>query len=422
MLELADFPVRAIRLGERTAYDGSTLTVGESEVAALCAGPALAAVRLGVAAPGEPARVINVLDVVEPRVKAEGPGDVFPGLLGPVDTVGRGRTHRLAGAAVVATGVFPDPTDPFLGQKDCVIEMTGPGAPYSPFGATCNLVLEFTAADGVGNLEFGNAVRLARLRAARHLALATLAPGPAPAATRRYDPQTASADCPRVVYICETVSHGPLKSCYLYGREFTGSFPTLVGPAELQDGCLVSGEYHYAGQRTTTYLLQNNPVVEQLWAGHGKTHQFVAVVLSGIYRGDREKDQASQHAAELARLVGARGAVISAAAGGNALVDALYLGRACERRGIKSAVILYEMSSAGGDDPSLVDFTPENDLMISTGNREQLLDLPAPQAVLGGRIMVESGAAASGPLRLPVRDMCAATCHQGAGRLTGRAG
>ncbi len=44
-------------------------------------------------------------DVIEPRVKVEGAGGVFPpGMVSKVETVGDGRTHVLSGAAVVTCG------------------------------------------------------------------------------------------------------------------------------------------------------------------------------------------------------------------------------------------------------------------------------------------------------------------------------
>ena len=64
--------------------------------------PRIASAALELAAPGESVRVWPVRDVIEPRIKVEGPGVCYPGICGrPVATVGRGRTHRLAGMAVV---------------------------------------------------------------------------------------------------------------------------------------------------------------------------------------------------------------------------------------------------------------------------------------------------------------------------------
>ena len=41
-----------------------------------------------IARPGESVRITPVKDVIEPRVKVEGPGGEFPGVISKVDTVG----------------------------------------------------------------------------------------------------------------------------------------------------------------------------------------------------------------------------------------------------------------------------------------------------------------------------------------------
>jgi glycine reductase len=109
-LELANFPVHRIRLGERTAWASGILTVGTDEVRRLVlADPRLGDVELELVHPGDSVRVLRALDAVEPLHKVAGPGSSFPGFLGPPDTAGRGRTHRLAELSVVAVTEFPQP-------------------------------------------------------------------------------------------------------------------------------------------------------------------------------------------------------------------------------------------------------------------------------------------------------------------------
>jgi len=45
-------------------------------------------VNVEVVHPGESARITQITDVVEPRIKVQGGGDVFPGLLGSLEPVG----------------------------------------------------------------------------------------------------------------------------------------------------------------------------------------------------------------------------------------------------------------------------------------------------------------------------------------------
>ena len=83
-------------------------------------------VEVDLARPGEKVRIVPVKDVIEPRCKIEGEGDVFPGFIGDVEgTVGEGKTLALTGAAVVTCGKI-------MGFQEGIIDMSGPGADY-PF-------------------------------------------------------------------------------------------------------------------------------------------------------------------------------------------------------------------------------------------------------------------------------------------------
>src|SRR5947209_3596424 len=95
--------VTAAGFGDATALQAGTLTASRPELEALMADPALVSVRLSWVSPGDSARIVKVLDAVEPRSK--GPrGGAFPGFVSPARIQGRGETHVLRGAAVVAAG------------------------------------------------------------------------------------------------------------------------------------------------------------------------------------------------------------------------------------------------------------------------------------------------------------------------------
>ena len=59
-------------------------------------------------------------------MKVEGKGGIFPGVIAKVDTVGSGKTYALKGMAVVTAGRI-------VGFQEGIIDMTGPGAEYTPF-------------------------------------------------------------------------------------------------------------------------------------------------------------------------------------------------------------------------------------------------------------------------------------------------
>ena len=108
-----------------------------------------------IAKPGESVRITPVKDVIEPRCKVEGPGVIFPGVMNhKVDTVGSGRTHVLKGAAVVTAGKI-------VGFQEGLIDMTGPGAQYTPFSKTLNIVMVCEPVEGTKQHDYERAVRFA---------------------------------------------------------------------------------------------------------------------------------------------------------------------------------------------------------------------------------------------------------------------
>ena len=64
----------------------------------------LVSAEVELARPGESIRIAPVKDVIEPRVKVDGSGGIFPGIIKQGKAGGEGRTHALVGAAVVTSG------------------------------------------------------------------------------------------------------------------------------------------------------------------------------------------------------------------------------------------------------------------------------------------------------------------------------
>jgi glycine reductase len=80
-LEIAEYPVKQIRLSHRFSYENQVLEVDESEIVALVREDGrIEDVSLAVAVPGEKTRVTGIRDIVEPRYKVSGGGQVFAGV------------------------------------------------------------------------------------------------------------------------------------------------------------------------------------------------------------------------------------------------------------------------------------------------------------------------------------------------------
>jgi glycine reductase complex component B subunit alpha and beta len=74
-LEMGTFPVTQIRFGSHTRYQDSHLEVNKDAVLeAVHRDPRITSADLEIALPGESVRIWPVRDVIEPRVKVEGPG------------------------------------------------------------------------------------------------------------------------------------------------------------------------------------------------------------------------------------------------------------------------------------------------------------------------------------------------------------
>ncbi|HWI52247.1 MAG TPA: glycine/sarcosine/betaine reductase component B subunit, partial [Symbiobacteriaceae bacterium] len=142
-LELGRIFIRDVAFGAETRVENGVLTVNQEELRQLIlADERLVDVEFHIAKPGQSVRIIPVKDVIEPRVKVEGPGAIFPGMIAKVDTVGTGRTHVLKGCAIVTTGKI-------VAFQEGIIDMTGPGAELTPFSQLLNIVVHATPREGL---------------------------------------------------------------------------------------------------------------------------------------------------------------------------------------------------------------------------------------------------------------------------------
>ena len=199
-LELASFPVRRARFGTDTRYHDGELIVGRDAVRALVLQDArIKAVQLELVHPGDSARIIRVLDAIEPLTKVQGRSATFPGFNGPPLTCGAGRTHRLEGFTVIQVTDFPYPASGVQAFEEGIMEMSGPGAAYSSAADRINLLLVFTPGVVSNNVEYDDAVRRASLRVADLLAQATRELTPPKLET--FDLGQETPGLPRIVWV-----------------------------------------------------------------------------------------------------------------------------------------------------------------------------------------------------------------------------
>lgn len=406
--------VRSVEFGPVTHYEQHHLVIGREQVEALFADPALAQVRPQLAVPGESARIIAPLDVVEPRSKGPG-GGAFPGWLAPIDRKRGPDTHVLRGAAVLGAGFLPR-------NQEGLIDMSGPAAGRSPFSRTHNLVIEFDPAESASWQDAEQAVRRGVLRLAVHLADAAAEADPD--AVEELDPPHRAGQptdgLPRVGVITNLQTQGAFKDVFVYGRSMAGSLPTLFDPAEIEDGAVVSGQYGHPALRNPTYLHQNHPVVAELRARDGRDLHFAGVVLCPEPVDQAGKEHVSRHAAWLCHAAGFDAVIVTKEGAGNADNDLSMKVDALESLGLTAVALYAEMSGADGTGPPLV-AGPRQGAVVSTGNYDQRVRLPAVDRALGGDRLRIIDADATAGIEVPVAMILGGLSPLGAGRLTCRA-
>ncbi len=391
---------------ELASYPAGLLRIEPERLRALVEGePALAGLEVAVAGPGEPVRVTHVLDAVEPRARPDG-RPAFP----TAGRAGEGRTNCLDGVAVLACLDFPGEERP-LHEQEAIVDLAGPGAGVTPFGSLTNVVLAFAAAPGARHAALDEAVRRVTLAAAELLAAPTLAAEPARVERFELGP---APGLPRVAALVQLSDLGQLYVQRVYGVPAgEAGLPRAFDPAELLDGAVTAGEYHWASMRNPTLFHQRSSLVRSLYREHGRRLDFAGLVLMrGYEQTAADKERAAEAAAGIVRELGVEGAVITTDAGGNSHTDVMLTVRACERRGIRTVAIVAEQNEPTSTDPALVDWVPEADSIVSVGNSLDLVPAWVPGRVLGGDTLLD-GRSARDPGPLPVQDYLGATNQMG---------
>ena len=380
-LSLEKVSVKDVRLGEETGYDKGVVTVNSNELEQeLKQDDRIASIEIELVKPGESVRIIPVKDVIEPRVKVEGDGEIFPGLLGKVNTVGSGVTKALKGMTVVTTGKL-------VGFQEGIIDMDGPGADYTPFSQTVNLVVNCEPVSGLKGHEHEEALRIAGLKAARYIGEACReAPfdDKVEMESLSLDEQRSKyPDLPKVGYVYMLQSQGLLHDTWVYGVDAKEIIPTIISPTEVMDGAVVSGNCVSACDKNTTYHHMNNPIIEDLYARHGKDINFLGTIITNENVTLAAKERSSNYTAKLAELMGFDGVMVSEEGFGNPDTDLIMNCVKIEDKGIETTLVTDEYAGRDGASQSLADADPKADAVVTVGNANETIVIPPMDKIIG---------------------------------------
>ncbi len=211
-------------------------------------------------------------------------------------------------------------------------------------------------------------------------------------------------------------TQGKFKDVFVYGRSLSGGLPTVISPGELDDGAVVSGQYGHPALKNPTYLHQTHPVVAALRACDEL--ELAALVLCPEPVDQANKELVSAHAARLCAALRLDAAIVTKEGGGNADADvSLKLDR-LEEEGITAVGILAEMAGRDGTGPPLVVPPTKATALVSTGNYDERMTLPAVERALGRDRVALLDQPSTDEVELPVAVIYCAQSTLGWGRLT----
>jgi len=380
-LELAKININNIKFADQTKVSDSTLYINREELLQLIGEDSrIIEINLEIVNPGDRVRIIPVKDVIEPRVKVEGPGGIFPGLIGGEEMVGSGRTKVLKGAAVVTTGDI-------VGFQEGIIDMSGPGAEYSPFSKLHNLVVDCDVKENIKQHEHEEILRLVGLKTADYLAEAARDIEPDEVEHFEAKPFLEAAaeypELPKVGYVYMLQSQGLLHDTYVYGVDAKEIIPTLISPTEVMDGAIISGNCVSACDKNTTYVHQNNPIIEELYKYHGQKYNFMGVIITNENVTLADKERSSNYTAKLAEMLSLDAVIVSEEGFGNPDADLIMNSKKLAAKDIETVLITDEYAGRDGASQSLADADPSADAVVTAGNANEVITLPPMEKVIG---------------------------------------
>ncbi|MDP4160721.1 MAG: glycine/sarcosine/betaine reductase component B subunit, partial [Bacillota bacterium] len=226
-LEMGTFKIEQVIFGRKTCLDNGVLEINREElINYLSEDKTFSEAGLEIVTPGENARIVHVIDAVEPRFK-DGNTVPYAGVDSPVGLLGDGTTYRMDGVAVLTSCEFPLIRHGGLNiVRDSVLDMVGPGGPLTPFSSTINVVCTLKLQPRMDEDQYEQSVRIAGIRAARYLG--NVLQGLVPDSITQYTLEGAKDGLPKVAYLYQVHSVGLNLSSFFYNMRFDNLLPIIV--------------------------------------------------------------------------------------------------------------------------------------------------------------------------------------------------
>lgn len=382
-LLLESIHIKEVTQGAKTEVADHRLTVNLTELREyLLQDRRLGDVAIRIFQPGQNVRLINLMDMVQPRCKIDDPGADFPGFIGRIRTAGAGRTLSLSGLAVAVCD--HDTTRKY----SSFLDLAGEIQHLSKYGKMPLVALSCRRSHEAEERDYEDAVKIAGLKTAVFLARAGVGQDPDEVEEFCLDlTALPKSDLPRVAYYYQLYSpqhdhNGISDKCY-YGTEIRHLLPTIIHPNEVLDGGITG---HQTMRSLDTYSIQNHGVIRELYKRHNKDIIFCGMVCGVANMEPLQRQRKAMMASSLIRRVlGADGVILTKIHGGMPHVDLALVADECEKLGVRTTLFVQPLVSTGTlADTSLFKSDLLDAIIVVGATQERLVVHNKPDEVFGG--------------------------------------
>lgn len=383
-LEIQSIDIQDLQPGPKTYAKDRVLYVNLNELREiLLKDGRFKSVDIHLVYPGDRVRIVNLLDVVQPRCKIDKVEADFPGFIGRLQLAGDGRTRSLRGVGVLVS-------NPCTNRKySALLDMSGLAAEMSRYGKMKHIHVAPAMSEGTEERDFEDAVKIAGLKTAVYLARG--AEGHPVDETEIFELDIPNLDkrsnLPRVAYYYQIYSpqhdHIGISDPCFYGTDVRNLTPTIIHPNEVLDGGVVGA---HTIRALDTYTIQNHGVIKELYKRHGKDLLFAGVVCGVANLEPVPRKRQAVMASNLVKnVLGADGVILTKIHGGLPHVDLALVAEECEKLGVKTAIFTQPLISHGTLADTLLFNAEAVNLIITVGATMERINIPLDaERFLGG--------------------------------------
>lgn len=385
-LEIGNFNVKDVVFGDKTLFEDGILSINKEEaINFIKEDEHITEADIKIARPGESKRIVPIKEAAEARIRPDG-RSVFPGVTGEVEAAGSGKLHALKGCSVMGVGKH------YGSFGDGLVDMGGEGAKYTYYSKLINICLVIDTDEEGERFEQqkkNTAIRMATHRFAEYLGETVKELEAEEVEVYQLDPITKREEnvssLPSVVLVMQPQSQMEEMgyNARVYGWDMNKFVPTFMNPNEILDGSNISGSFMPSSSKWSTYDLQNFPTIKELYGEHGKSINFLGVIMSNLNVSLEQKERSALFVAQIAKSLGADGAIVTEEGYGNPDADYILCLAALEDVGVKTVGISNEATGRDGASQPLVTLDIKANALVSTGNVSDLIELDPVDEVIG---------------------------------------